>query len=78
VALERLCGPFDEINKQQVGLHRLHLAIYRLQIISFHNKVDIRVSYHAVWLRGERIELQETTEEEQKKGKKIVEERERR
>lgn len=62
VALERLCGSFDKIDKQQVGLHRLHPAIYRLQIISFHNKVDIRVSYHAVWLRGERTELQETTE----------------
>jgi hypothetical protein len=75
VALERLCGLFDKIDKQQVGLHRLHPAIYRLQIISFHNKVDIRVSYDAVWFRGERTELQETTEGEQKKGKEIVEER---
>jgi len=74
VALERLCGSFDKIDKQQVGLHRLHPAIYRRQIISFHNKVDIRVSYHVVWLRGERTVLQETTEGEQKKGKEIVEE----
>jgi hypothetical protein len=78
VALERLCGSFDKIDKQQVGLHRLHPAIYRLQIIGFHNKVDIRVSYHAVWLHGERAELQETTEGEQKKGKETVEERKRR
>jgi hypothetical protein len=77
VALERLCGSFDKIDKQQVGLHRLHPAIYRLQIIGFHNKVDIRVSCHAVWLRGERAKLQETTEGEQKKGKETVEERKR-